>query len=197
MKRIVLALLMVLAFASAALADGFYIGAAGGVNFIQDSTVRNPDVSSDSLEASFDPGYLFDAVAGYRWQMLRFEGEFIYQKSDLDSISSPESTFPRDGDATGIGGMANAWIDLATESIVTVYIGGGLGFMNVKLSNSTVSINDSVFAWQVGAGVGFALTKKLSLDLGYRLLVTSDLEYNNGKAEYFNGNIRAGLRYEF
>jgi opacity protein-like surface antigen len=197
MKRIGLALLMVLVFASAARADGFYFGAAGGVIFTQDSTVSNPEISSNSLVASFDPGYLFDGVAGYRWQILRFEGEFIYQKSDIDSIYSVESAFPRDGDATGIGGMANAWVDLATESIVSVYVGGGIGFMNIKLSNATLSVNDSVFAWQIGAGLGFALTKQLTLDLGYRLLVTSDLEYKSGKAEYVTGNIRAGLRYEF
>jgi opacity protein-like surface antigen len=93
--------------------------------------------------------------------------------------------------------MANAWVDLATESIVSVYVGGGVGFMNVKLSNSALSVNDSVFAWQIGAGLGFALTKQLTLDLGYRLLVTSDLEYKGGKAEYVTGNIRAGLRFEF
>lgn len=197
MKRTGLAMVLLLMCAAVARADGFYLGAGGGASFMQDSTLYNPEISSNALVMSFDPGYMFNAVAGYRWMILRFEGEFVYQKNDVDSISGPNSTYSRDGDVTGIGGLANAWVDLATDSIVSVYIGGGVGFMNVKISNPAISVNDSQFAWQVGTGLGFALTQQLTLDVGFRLLATSDLEYNGKKVEYFTSNIRAGLRFEF
>lgn len=194
MKQIGLALMMVAVFATTALADGFYVSGGGGVNFVQDSTVRSYATPWNSVDVDFDPGFRFDVAAGYRWRALRFEGEAIYQQGDGNSFK---------GDVTALGGMANIWGDIKTESICSPYVGAGIGFMNVEFNNEgwtspiIGSVDDTQFAWQIGAGLGFGVTKELSIDVGYRFLATSDLEFRGAEAEYKTHNVRVGVRYEF
>jgi len=194
MKNFGLSLLLVLAFASTALADGFYVSGGGGVNFVQDATVTSYANPLSNVDLDFDPGFRIDVAGGYRWRALRFEAEVVYQQSDGNTFN---------GDVTGFGGLANIWGDIRTESICSPYVGAGIGFMNVEYNNNgwtspiIGSEDDTQFAWQIGAGLGFGITKELTIDVGYRFLATSDLEFRNGEAEYKTHNVRVGVRYEF
>ena len=57
--------------------------------------------------------------------------------------------------------------------------------------------DDTVFAWQLGVGVGYELTKAMSLDVGYRYLGSSDFEYGSTNIELGSHNVTAGVRYTF
>ncbi len=57
--------------------------------------------------------------------------------------------------------------------------------------------DDTVFAYQVGAGVGYAVTEKVSFDVKYRYFATSDPEFDTTKAEYSSHNVYAGIRVTF
>ncbi len=74
--------------------------------------------------------------------------------------------------------MANVYYDFYNESDFTPYIGAGLGMGIVNSSFevdthvrsvSRDSIN-TVFAWNIGAGIAYAINENVSADLGYRYL---------------------------
>jgi hypothetical protein len=54
------------------------------------------------------------------------------------------------------------------------------------LSHSTY--DDTVFAWQLGTGLGCDLTKEITLDLGYRYLGTGDFSYETVEVDYEGPN---------
>ena len=54
-----------------------------------------------------------------------------------------------------------------------------------------------MFAWQVGAGIGYALTPQLTFDLKYRYFATSDPEFDGTEVEYASHNVYAGIRLHF
>jgi opacity protein-like surface antigen len=72
--------------------------------------------------------------------------------------------------------MANAWRDWNLTDRLGVYAGGGIGVSGYRLT-----VDDSVvsgygqmtaLAGQVGTGMTFKLTDRITLDLGYRLFGT-------------------------
>lgn len=76
----------------------------------------------------------------------------------------------------------NGYYDFRNDSAFTPYVGAGLGlgFIDNKIeiettgpgvnySNSKSKLN-TVFAWNVGAGVSYAITDNISADLAYRFV---------------------------
>jgi len=61
----------------------------------------------------------------------------------------------------------------------------------------TSSVDDTVFAYQVGTGVSFAVNEKVSLDLNYRYFATSDPNFEGIETEYSSHNVYAGIRVSF
>lgn len=72
--------------------------------------------------------------------------------------------------------LASAYWDIATWNGLTPYVGGGLGFGIVSLERDPflavggIHKQDWRFAWELAAGVSWAITPGLSLDFGYRYL---------------------------
>ena len=76
--------------------------------------------------------------------------------------------------------MLNIYYDIDTGTKFTPYVGGGIGVAHLKnkskVAGSTPagaldissSESETNFAWNIGAGVSYALTDNLSLDAGYR-----------------------------
>ena len=76
--------------------------------------------------------------------------------------------------------MLNAYYDIDTGTEFTPYVGGGIGMAHLKNKtkatgstpegalNSGSSESENNFAWNIGAGVSYALNDKVSLDAGYR-----------------------------
>lgn len=74
--------------------------------------------------------------------------------------------------------MLNLWRDVDLTQKLSVYAGGGVGgggyqldfLATVPASSASYAANGAVtaFAWQAGCGVNYALTEKITLDLGYR-----------------------------
>ena len=74
----------------------------------------------------------------------------------------------------------NAYYDIHTGTFVTPYIGAGIGYAHIKskyqYSNEIYDdyvgykASEGNFAWNVGAGVAFALTDYLSVDVGYKFI---------------------------
>jgi opacity protein-like surface antigen len=74
-----------------------------------------------------------------------------------------EARLPRDDG--GWTTAANAWRDLRLRDRLGVYAGGGLGMG----AGPDASGGGTGLAWQAGAGATYALTPRVTLDVGYRL----------------------------
>ena len=59
------------------------------------------------------------------------------------------------------------------------------------------SADDNNFAWQVGAGVGYALNDNVSLDAGYRYVDYGDFTEDGTKLETSAHELYVGARYAF
>lgn len=177
-------------------ADGPYFGLNAGITSTVDSDFTEPGFAA---EASFDSGYAVGGALGYKMGMGRIEAEIGYKSADADKLSAyGYSVNATDGEKlTLLSLMANGYIDLDTSPTVKPYLVGGIGMATITLEDNWDDQDDTVFAYQVGLGVGFALNDKMTLDLGYRYMGTADPNFNGVDATYASHNVLAGLRVNF
>jgi opacity protein-like surface antigen len=171
----------------------FYVAGIIGDSFATLATPLGPDgdipgdpspspAASQSLfTAGGALGLAFDAL-DRAWR-VEFEG-----RGRNNLVNSRISTF----DATdgleryefttaaknGWSTMVNLWRDYEVSDRWAVYVGGGIGaggyrFSYLKLnpaSDYRISTSHSVsaFAWQAGGGTAYAITDRITLDIGYR-----------------------------
>ena len=204
-------------FTSPALADvseRLYVQGSAGLSWLNDADNQGDLLN---IESSYDNGYALAGALGVRVSdNIRVEGEIGYRKNDGDSLEITNDggfgltglSADADGDFSAVTGLVNAYYDVTQISDTLMpYVMGGLGFARIDADISTlgtqiVDDSDTVLAYQIGAGVGFAASDKITLDLGYRYLGTQDPELRDeaGDAfdsEYSNHTLRLGVRYAF
>ena len=103
--------------------------------------------------------------------------------------------------------LVNAYWDINTCSRFTPYVSAGAGLaklnLRVKTLGPVLKSNPSNFAWQVGAGVSYAATDSIDVDLGYRYVDTGaayilkGMDGMNIKVNTARHELYAGLRYNF
>jgi opacity protein-like surface antigen len=180
---------------------GPYVSVAGGAVFLEDSDLEENGLEA---EAEFDTGFVVFGAAGYAFDLgfgsFRTEVEIAYRQNDVDQISAFGLTVSAgDAEASVISGMANVALDMVTGTLVEPYVLVGIGAANVTLESDDLDVDedDTVFAYQAGAGLGFALTETITLFTGYRFFGTTDPEFEGVEAEYHSHNVEAGVRVEF
>lgn len=214
-------------FAGPALAagtDGFYVSGNIGVAMPRDATLTSPAAPGFSADVDFDSGLALGLALGYKFGPARVEGELAYQKNDFDditvsaggvSISGAALTgVPFSGDVKTTSFLLNGYYDFANDSAFTPYLTAGLGFAKVKASSDPWDLtglgggvipgwsdSDTVFAYQIGAGLEYALSQTVSLDARYRYFATSDpsitIDGENFDAEFASHNLLLGVRVSF
>lgn len=119
------------------------------------------------------------AATPVKYGKLRGELEFGWNDDAKDSSTNPfkvvtPSTVTATTETSVYSVMANLYYDIDTGTKFTPYIGGGFGYARVEtkaaLPNEGISqkSNENNLAWQVGAGVSYALNDNLAIDAGYR-----------------------------
>lgn len=204
--------------ASAAGRPGPYVSGFLGTSFARDTTVSTFDNNNSfSDRVSFDPGIYVGGTGGYDFGFLRLEGELSYRHANMDTIT--ESTGNRfrsvDGNLGVFAGMFNLFLDMHNPSRVTPYLGGGIGFAAMHLSDTTGfdvgagkrsllygDSNDTVFASQVGAGMDIAINNRFSLDVGYRYFITEKAKFDSDFAttselRFESHNAMVGFKVKF
>jgi len=195
-----------------------FLGVSVPINTDVISTTFGPGAKTFNDRVEFDPSINIGGTGGFDFGYLRLEGELSYKNAEMSKISEQISgtrITNVDGRLGALAMMFNAFLDLHNNTQVTPYIGGGVGFATLYLSDTFGtetntgnrsrlyrSDDDTVFAYQVGAGLEIAFTKMLSLDLGYRYFGTTKAKFNNHsdtttelKIESHNASI--GLRIKF
>jgi opacity protein-like surface antigen len=171
------------------------------------------NVSGD-IELSKGPAFAL-AFGAHVSEALRVELEGAYRPSDIDGAKNVRvNSIPVN---VGLGGdvdtwslMINAHYDIAMAA-VRPYIGAGLGIARHDGSATlTVPVpgqppasyppysgDDTVFAYQFMAGIGYEISENVSVFGGYRYMGTDDLEIEKLTADYGTHGIEAGLRFGF
>ena len=96
-----------------------------------------------------------------------------------------------DGNFSMLAFMANVDYDFDTGSRWVPYVGGGLGVATISVDTETdtgtslVDDSDTVFAYQVGAGIGY----EFPLEEGRSITVSLDWRYFGTQAPTFKGDV--------
>jgi len=161
--------------------SGPYISGAVGIGMpgsLETQYQGDPDL---------DNGLVLNGAFGYNFGSARLEAAVGYQSHDLSDFTDDVSLLTL---------MANAYYDIDIDSSVRPYIMGGVGMANAD--TSWQDDDETVFAWQVGAGLGFEIADNTTLDLGYRYLKPNDFDNDfAGKIKTESHNVMLGLRYQF
>ena len=228
MKRTLIAGALALTFAvpAAALAapprPGAYVSGFVGVSVPKSQSVDSTDFSSGNTfndRVEFDPGVNVGGTGGYDFGFFRLEGELSYKHAEMKSITDQTDGFSfrnPDGNLGVLAMMFNGFFDLHNPSPITPYLGGGIGFAAMHLSDTfgtdtrgTVTRqllyeedDDTVFAYQVGGGLDISLNRRLSLDLGYRYFGTDRATFGKDlntttSMRYGSHNASVGIRVKF
>jgi opacity protein-like surface antigen len=193
-----LCLLSVPAFAAT---PGFFVGGNLGVMVPEDSTIHT---RSGDVDVSFNAGATVSVVGGYKFANgLRLEGELNSRSVDTDKASANGRSLPYDSTISAFGLMTNIYYDINTNSRFNPYIGGGIGLAYLETDDSIFyrESGSTVFAYQLGAGLAYDITPRVTMDLGYRYYgtTTAEFEFTGGseKMSLNTHNFIIGARYNF
>lgn len=84
-----------------------------------------------------------------------------------------------------------------------IYAGGGLGGGGYKLGEQTIATGDTIyadakgaFAWQVGAGLIYELTDRLTVDVSYRYYELDTIQQSSFVTpnQFSSSEVMVGLR---
>jgi len=194
----VAALLVFLVSAPLAQAATPYVGLSAGAAFLTDSDIEvDGDEFEDAIE--YKTGFAVNGAVGLDGDMYRVEGAIGYQVNDWDTMYGIELPDDEDVEVAILSFMANGYLDIEMPSApVTPYVMAGVGLANVDIKFEDESEDDTVFAYQLGAGIGFEASPNVTLDLGYRYFATSDVEPEDDvEVSIASHNVMAGVRVGF
>lgn len=184
-------------------AGNVYVTAGAGVGKVTESSYDADPGVGFSFEADFDSGILLNGGIGYNFGNIRAEGAIQYQKNDLDTISLFGGTADAGGDVEATSYMLNGYFDINPHAGINPFVTAGIGAARIEANDHSVgglpigSAEDTVFAWQVGAGLGFNLSERVALDATYRYFSTDNPRFDVVEAEYASHNVSFNLRYNF
>lgn len=172
------------------------------------------------LEGGYRPG----DIASVRGAPGSFAG--LCTPGVVRTAGSPRCGSPN-GDIEAWTFMGNVIYDIAPGAMLNPFVGVGVGVNHVKMDvvgqfatmngpftaanpsiqNLTIDDDNTALAYQLLAGLAWSASERLNVDLTYRYLGGSDLEFasrGSGSAQpgEFNGDYRdqavtVGLRYSF
>lgn len=205
MKRLLLAAAAAaLPFSAWAQEPGWYADLAGSYVILQDADLVDGRLPGSRGELGADDGFGVTGALGYRYgNGVRAELELGYRENDLDSVAlgafGTALTGPVGGDVSALSGMVNVLYDYRVNGGVVPYVGGGIGAADVSVDSAALAVDegDTVFAYQFMGGLGYPLTERLSVRLGYRFFATTDPDIQGTEGEYASHNVEAGLTVSF
>lgn len=179
---------------------GWYVGADGGVSFLQDA---DGSAAGSSVDTEYDTGFVGLGQVGYKMGQLGFEGELGWRGSDIDTVGGASGG----GDLNAYSIMGNIVYDVANFGGLRPFIGAGVGTAYVdtsatRLNRNSYSGDDWVFAYQAFAGAAYDLTENWSMKGQYRYFGTTEYDATTAAGAKFDDSVKSheiliGLTYSF
>lgn len=202
------------ALTPAAYAGGLYGNLNLGLAMPSDSDLAMKDGLAPSV--SLDKGFAIGGAVGYRLtEQVRLQAELAYQTNEVNTMDLGLARLGMEGDVSSLAFLASGYFDFKNSSPLTPFVGAGLGVAKLELedvrythslSGTGIEEDETLFAYHLDAGVNYALTSALSLDLKYRYFATADYtlegdsvpaEFDQADLSYGSHNVYAGLRLNF
>jgi opacity protein-like surface antigen len=198
--------------------NGWYLGGEFGGNFVDDQTF---DGSNFSFDAGFGDDVLFGINVGYALPSgWRPEFAIDFRSNDVDSLSAQgNSTTNVSGHEDADTFMGNIWYDFKLPQRqfrrFHPHVGAGIGLAQVGVHGlswsqppaNIFSVDDdqTLFAYQFGAGVAYDLAPNWIVSADFRYLATTDgdFHYSGGPVSgtfnsgYSAESLLVAVRYEF
>jgi len=184
-----------------------YVSGAVGLGYLTDSAV---EVDGDHIaDLSYDSGFLVTAAVGLDAGVYRLEAEAGYQTNDLNKyteVGGPDEA-TADGSLEIFTVLANGYLDFGMpDSTLKPYVTAGAGIATIGLESTSdfggvVDVDETVFAYQLGAGLGFELSPGVMMDIRYRYFAAADPEFkvdgDKWDVDVDSHNLMLGMRVGF
>ena len=204
MKKVILALALtgVTLCTVNAFAASPYVSFGGGLGVLGDGEISVNDAESMDTSVNYQEGWVVRGAVGAALNKnFRLEAEGFYNNNDADKVNF-RNLVVAEADLSGIevaGGLFNAYYDINFGSPFVPFVGGGFGIAKVDadVRNVDRSIDETVWAWNVGVGFAYEINKNVSLEMSYRYLATEDIEFDRLTLTYENNQFLGGVRFTF
>lgn len=188
-------------------ADGMYLSFFGGANLLEDHAQSGASIFNTAAEA-FDPdtGFTIGGAIGGgldNWvNGLRVELEVAYRRNDIGGQWSEDtiifsSSGPIDANMATFSIMSNVAYDIDAGWRVKPYLIAGVGWARSNFEgalyttggavNQTFDLDNSGFAWQLGAGFNYEVAPGVDVGVGYRYFDGPDHSFFAGKNNVSSG----------
>ena len=186
----------------------WYVGADGGVNFLQDSHLSGQDSDGEGFtdKSGNKVGYALLMQGGYDFGGPKAELEVGYRSSGLKSLAEYDGNAVS-GQSSSLSFMANGIYQFLPQSSWHPFLGAGIGLARTSINwkgdeGSLVKDSDWQFAYQGIAGIAYDISKNWGVKAQYRYFATLDPKYKDSdggtvEADYRSHAILAGLTYRF
>jgi outer membrane protein OmpA-like peptidoglycan-associated protein len=163
---------------------GFYIGAGGGIT----TPLSSPNNSTGV-------GPVVGGKIGYDFVGPRIDLDVGYGSTPLN-VNIPGTAIT--GKAGQLTGLVNLSYDFFPTSLVTPYIGAGVG---IAFIDSNTSLGSTQFAWDALAGVRYNISNAMTVGIEARYLGTTSPSVTVGGQTFSSPNqnllVLAGVAWKF
>jgi len=206
---------------------GYSFSQTPEVNWLVTDSGTGEFITDDVTDVSMENTWLGEVGAGCGSGSRGFRGEVMFGyrgKRDIEGVPGPWDPIPIDGDPlhTSVESytlMFNGYYDFGRFYGFVPYVGVGIGAAynsvesvyfteNVNLVNTIEGEKTMSFAWSVMAGVGYQISDRMILDIGYRFIDLGRAQSSNSDNagwvnprtyidDLYAHEIKVGLRYHF
>ena len=165
-------------------AQGFYIGAEGGVNWLLNTTILSTPVTPQT-------GFAAGGVIGYDFVGPRVEIEGVY-RNNQHGVGFPGRAISNQVGQLGI--LANLLYDFSPGSTITPYVGAGAG---VAFVDGDASLGSTQFAYQGIVGLGWNVDTNFRINIDGRYYGTTNPSVGGTTWSNSNLSVMLGLQIKF
>jgi opacity protein-like surface antigen len=154
--------------------SGIYVGGIAGATFRPNTVLSSSSLGSETME--FSTGFTFGGFVGYDFgNNFRLETEISYRENEISTSGGED---PQAGTSSI---MLNGYYELPLMQSLNLYFGGGLGVATAQLETISlgqmIDANETLFAYQLEAGIGWNYNPKVNFSMGYRFFDAADPEF--------------------
>jgi len=192
---------------------GFYVGAAGGLNWLLNSSypvnTTAPGIfANPTANAAYSMGWAAGGMIGYDFVGPRVEIEGMYRQNQ-GTINVPTTGTTAGVDFYQVSAMANLLYDFNAGGVIVPYIGAGAGVAFVNTRSGGSWAESTQFAYQAMVGVGYNLDSMFRFNLEGRFYGTTNPTFNqtvnvggvafntNTSPQNYNFSLMASVQVKF